>query len=90
MKVRKQPIKSGKHDLAEFDRKKIEDMAMNCKPRDPKRIPQILEELKTLWEKCPDQRLGQLLENYVFLNGERGDKPSIRLFYQEDDTTLHN
>lgn len=31
--------------------------------RDPKRIPIILEYIKLLWEKYPDQRLGQLLSN---------------------------
>jgi uncharacterized protein YutD len=47
--------------------------------------------LKTIWEKYPDQRLGQVLENYVFLEGTRGkDQTSIHLFYQEDDVTLKN
>jgi len=27
------------------------------------------------------------LENYIFTNGERGDRTSIELFYQEDDIT---
>ena len=31
--------------------------------RDPKRIPIMLEELKTLWETQPDWRLGQLIAN---------------------------
>ena len=56
--------------------------------RDKNRIPIILEEIKKLWNKEPDQRLGQILENYVFFKGERGDKTSCRLFYQEDDETL--
>lgn len=30
--------------------------------RDPKRIPVMLEELKEIWEKSPDLRLGQLIE----------------------------
>ena len=33
--------------------------------RDPKRIPRILGKLQRLWEKYPDQRFGQLLENYL-------------------------
>jgi hypothetical protein len=56
--------------------------------RDLKRIPIILEELRKLWEKCPDQRLGQLLENFVFFHGQVGDKISVGFFYQEDDLTL--
>lgn len=55
--------------------------------RDPERIPKILKALEILWKKFPDQRLGQLLENYVFFQGERGDRTSVRLFYQEDDLT---
>ena len=43
--------------------------------------------LEQLWLEFPDQRLGQLLENYVFVNGERGDDTSVALFYQEDDET---
>lgn len=31
--------------------------------RDPKRIPIILKDLQTIWEKYPDLRLGQLLLN---------------------------
>ena len=31
--------------------------------RDPKRIPIILKELGVLWERVPDLRLGQLIEN---------------------------
>ncbi len=56
--------------------------------RDPKRIKNILNLLEKLWNKNPDQRLGQLLENYVFTQGIRGDKTSVKLFYQEDDETI--
>ena len=35
--------------------------------RDPKRIPKILDRLRIVWEKYPDLRLGQLIEN-VFPN----------------------
>lgn len=49
----------------------------------------ILLLLKQLWELYPKQRLGQLLENYVFYQGERGDKTSCRLFFQQDEETLH-
>ena len=57
--------------------------------RDKRRIKRILGLLERLWSKddnC-DMRLGQLLENYIFTNGERGDRTSIELFYQEDDIT---
>jgi uncharacterized protein YihD (DUF1040 family) len=56
--------------------------------RDKKRIPIILKELEELWLKNSDMRLGQLLENYVFFSGQRGDETSVHLFYQEDDLTL--
>jgi uncharacterized protein YihD (DUF1040 family) len=41
--------------------------------RDPKRIDVVLEEIKKIWEKYPDLRLGQLLEN-----------ASKILYYEED------
>ena len=31
--------------------------------RDPNRIPEILQRIKEIWEKDPDQRLGQLILN---------------------------
>ncbi len=55
--------------------------------RNPERIKRICKKLEKLWKKSPDMRLGQLLENYVFTHGERGDTTSIRLFFQEDDET---
>lgn len=48
--------------------------------RDPLRIVRIIELIGQLWDKFPDQRLGQLLANYVF--GHHTD-----IFFQEDDTT---
>ena len=50
-------------------------------------IDKICDLLKVLWKKYPDQRLGQLLDNYIFFNGERIDKTNAYLFYQEDDET---
>lgn len=38
--------------------------------RDPNRIPEILETVKTLWEANPDLRLGQLIINAA------GDEPT--------------
>lgn len=51
-------------------------------------MQEIIEELYSLWEQHPQQRLGQLLENYVFVKGHRGDKTSCAIFYQGDDETL--
>ena len=45
--------------------------------RDPERIPEILDKLKEVWEKYPDLRLGQLIDNVV------GRSPHP-LFYIED------
>lgn len=48
--------------------------------RDPARIAPMLEELKRLWLKHPDLRLGQLIVNVA---------PADRdLFYIEDDKLL--
>lgn len=55
--------------------------------RDPQRIKTILANLEALWNKYPDQRLGQILENYVFVEGARGDQTSVKLFFQEDTKT---
>jgi uncharacterized protein YihD (DUF1040 family) len=57
------------------------------KMRNKKRIKRILKLIEKLWNKYPDQRLGQLLENYVFTQGKRGDKTSAMMFNQEDDET---
>ena len=51
------------------------------------RIKKILRMLEKLWNEYPDMRLGQLLENFIFVKGERGDNTSVMLFYQEDDDT---
>lgn len=48
--------------------------------RDPKRIQVVLNELRILWEKYPDWRLGQLLSNLPL------DKD---LFYIEDDEIIN-
>ena len=46
------------------------------------RIPIICKLIEKLWKKYPDQRLGQLLENYVF-----GHRESC--FFQDDmETTI--
>jgi len=54
--------------------------------KDKQRIRRILNKLKIQWERHPDQRLGQLLLECVFIQGKKGDKTSI-MFYQEDDVS---
>ena len=46
--------------------------------RDPERIPEILDELRKVWEKSPDLRLGQLIDNIV-------TRTPCPLFYIEDE-----
>lgn len=48
--------------------------------REAERIDRILALVRELWMLAPDQRLGQLLENYVF------DRPGS-LFRQQDEET---
>jgi hypothetical protein len=47
--------------------------------RDPNRIPEFLALMQKCWEKVPDWRFGQLIENIKRFSG----KPD--LFYLEDD-----
>jgi len=46
--------------------------------RDPKRIPEVLSEIRKVWEKYPDLRLGQLIDNIV-------SRTPCPLFYIEDE-----
>ena len=55
--------------------------------REKERIKRICEKLEKAWNKKPDQRLGQLLENYIFDSGESRGPVTCFLFYQEDDIT---
>jgi len=55
------------------------------RPKD--RIHRILEKIEELWLECDQQRLGQLMENYIFIKGERGDRTSCGMFFQEDNDT---
>jgi hypothetical protein len=59
-----------------------------CPTELSKEQKEILRQLRLLWKQFPDLRLGQLLENHVFSQGQRGDKTSVSLFYQEDSKTL--
>lgn len=46
--------------------------------RDPKRIDEVLNTVKTVWEQYPDMRFGQLVVNIL----------GIDPFYIEDDVIL--
>lgn len=48
--------------------------------RDPKRIDEILNELREFWTANPDLRLGQLVVNVV-----NPKVPSPEVFYVEDE-----
>jgi hypothetical protein len=50
--------------------------------RDPNRIDLICDSIKALWKLHPDERLGQLMENYIF-GCERQTKKCV--FHIEDD-----
>lgn len=50
--------------------------------RDPNRIPEVLAILQQGWEKVPNWRLGQLIENLKRFIGVDD------LFYIEDDKTI--
>lgn len=45
--------------------------------RDPKRIGKVLGELRKVWDRYPDLRLGQLLDNVL---------AKENMFYIEDET----
>jgi uncharacterized protein YihD (DUF1040 family) len=49
--------------------------------RDLKRIPEILDGIKKIWEEHPDLRLGQLISNM-------SDRSPWPLFYIEDDELI--
>lgn len=51
--------------------------------RDIKRINRILDLIEELWSTYPDQRLGQLLENYAFKH--HSAKDACCIFHYEDD-----
>lgn len=55
--------------------------------RDPKRIPEILEELKKAWEKNPDLRLGQIIVNIARIK-EKKEETCPFVFYIEDNKIL--
>lgn len=52
--------------------------------RDPNRIPEIMTLLQNGWERVPDWRLGQLIENLKRYIGVDD------LFYVEDDKMIES
>jgi len=52
--------------------------------RDPKRIPKVLEVIREIWEKVPDQRFGQLIYNLTQFS-EIKEKD---VYYIEDDELI--
>lgn len=56
-------------------------------PRDPQRIPVLLDLIRAEWERDPDLRFGQLLMTAVHV--ARGRPPKVRdVFYIEDDRLI--
>jgi len=49
--------------------------------RDPARIDRILKLLEQRWKEQPDQRLGQLVVNFL----RHADDDTVQVFYVEDD-----
>ena len=49
--------------------------------RDLERIDRICQKLNKVWKEIPDQRLGQMLENYIF------GRDSQNIWFQEDTRT---
>lgn len=59
-------------------------------PRDPKRIPEILNRLEQAWLKQPDTRLGQLLINALHKDGMSVVDLELKLWYTEDDELIEH
>lgn len=57
--------------------------AMGTKMRDPKRIDVVLSELRDIWLKNPDLRLGQIVVNCA-----QPIEPQPAIFHIEDDDLL--
>lgn len=66
----------------------VEEILEQMREPRPNYNKKILKLLEKLWNKHPRMRLGALLENYVFKDGERGDKTSQELYYQYDEKTI--
>lgn len=53
-------------------------------------IRRIMDKLKKLWLLYPDQRLGQLIENYVIPSGAMRGPNTVWIYMTEDDQTEKN
>lgn len=47
--------------------------------RDPERIDKILDDIKSIWKRHPDMRLGQLICNVI---------PETYIYFVEDDSMI--
>ena len=57
--------------------------------RDPKRIPEVLNQLKSLWSTFPDLRLGQLIVNVMRSEPDVSAMDAERkLYYMEDEALI--
>lgn len=56
--------------------------------RDPKRIPEILDELKGIWGAFPDLRLGQLIINVIDSQMSGNSIEVDQSFYYIEDEKL--
>ena len=56
--------------------------------RDPKRIPEILNELKGIWGSFPDLRLGQLIINAAGMWDTSTMDAERKLYYIEDEQLI--
>jgi hypothetical protein len=56
--------------------------------RDKKRIKRIVKKLEQLWNIYPDQRLGQLLENYIYEHHLARDKCMFHVPDYESESAI--
>ncbi len=56
--------------------------------RDPKRIPEILNELKGIWGSFPELRLGQLIINAAGMWDMSTMDAERKLYYMEDEQLI--
>lgn len=56
-------------------------------PRNPDRIDAVLADVRAVWEKYPDMRLGQIISNAIHKASPGLDTGEfvVELFYAEDD-----
>ena len=57
-------------------------------PRDPDRIPLVLEALEREWRRNPDLRLAQLIVNLLRVNTTTSTEEEGRRLFNVEDSTL--